>query len=89
VVGLRNLAHNPEVYADAQVTTVGSVVRARQGRTTLYLLRGGHGARIVLEPTERAAREVGRRVSVSGIFTVTFKLGYEILISHIQPVGSL
>jgi len=86
---LRDLTHFPEVYADAQIATVGTVGRVRAGRTALYVLEGGHGRRIVLEPSARAARLLGRRVSVSGLFTVTFQIGYEILISRIAPDGRL
>ena len=88
-IALRDLARYPEVYADAQVATVGTVGESRSGRTRLYVLDGGHGTRIVLEPSWRAARELGRKVRVSGLFTVTFQLGYEILISRISPVGTL
>ncbi len=85
-VALRDLAHFPEVYADAQVTTVGVVARTPGG---LYVLDGGHGKRIALEPSSAAARELGRRARVSGLFTVSFQLGYEILISHIAAGGTL
>jgi hypothetical protein len=88
-VALRYLAHDPEVYADAQIQTLGSVARVREGRTTLYVLEGGDGKRIVLEPSSAAAGDLGRRVRVRGIFTVTFQLGYEILISAIAPAGTL
>jgi hypothetical protein len=82
-IALSELAHHPEVYADATVVTVGTVARACGGRTPLFVLDGGHGTRIVLEPSSAAARELGRRVRVRGLFTVTFELGYEILISRI------
>jgi hypothetical protein len=89
-VALGNLARYPEVYADAQVATVGTVRRATAARALYVLDGGGHdGTRIVLEPSSSAARELGRRVRVVGLFTVTFELGYEILISRITPVGSL
>ncbi len=88
-IALRDLAHYPEVYADAQVATVGTVGESRSGRTRLYVLDGGHGTRIVLEPSSRAAGKLGMRVRVRGLFTVTFQLGYEILISGIRPAGSL
>jgi hypothetical protein len=88
-VALRYLAHDPEVYADAQIQTVGTVAAVRERSTTLYVLDGGGGKRIVLEPDSAAAGELGRRVSVSGIFTVTFQLGYEILISRIEPAATL
>jgi len=39
----------------------------------------------VLEPTSAALADLGRRVRVTGIFTVTFELGYEILVSQIAP----
>ena len=88
-VALSYLAHDPEVYADATITTVGTVARAGHSRTPLFVLDGGHGARIVLEPSSRAASELGRRVRVSGLFTVSFALGYEILVSRIVPAGTL
>jgi len=88
-VALRDLAHYPEVYADAQVATVGTVGRVRAGRTALYVLDGGHGRRIALEPGARAAGLLDRRVLVSGLFTGTFQVGYEILISRITPAGRL
>jgi hypothetical protein len=91
-VALRHLANDPEVYADAQIQTLGTVARVRSGRggrTTLYVLDGGGGKRIVLEPSSAAAGDLGRRVRVSGIFTVTFQLGYEILISRIEPAATL
>jgi len=88
-VALHNLARYPEVYADAQVATVGTVAAVHSGRRVLYVLDGGHGTRIVLEPTDKAASELGRRVRVAGLFAVTFQLGYEILISRISPDGTL
>jgi hypothetical protein len=88
-VALRDLAAHPEVYADATLAAVGTVVRAKGAHPVLYALAGGHGTRIVLEPTQSAARYLGRRVRVSGIFTVTFKLGYEILISKVSAIGTL
>lgn len=88
-VAIGDLAHGPEVYSDATITTVGTVARARHGRTPLFVLEGGHGVRIVLEPSSRAAGQLGRRVRVSGLFTVSFQLGYEILVSRIVPAGTL
>jgi hypothetical protein len=82
-VALSELAHHPEVYADATVATVGTVARTRVGGKRLFVLEGGHGTRIVLEPSSSAAADLGRRVRVSGLFTVTFELGYEILVSRI------
>ena len=88
-VALSDLAQHPEVYADAKVVTTGTVARARGGRKPLFMLEGGHGTRIVLEPSSSAAPDLGKRVRVSGLFTVTFQLGYEILVSRIAPAGSL
>ena len=82
-VALSELAQHPEVYADASVVTVGTVARAGGSRKPLFVLEGGHGTRIVLEPSSFAAADLGRRVRVSGVFTVTFELGYEILVSRI------
>jgi hypothetical protein len=79
-VSLHDLAHHPEVYADARIVAVGTVERARHH---LYALSGGGGTRIVLEPTSKATPFLGQRVRVSGIFTVTFQVGYEILASKI------
>jgi hypothetical protein len=83
-VALSELARHPEVYADAIVVTVGTVARASGSGKPLFVLEGGHGTRIVLEPSPLAAAELGRRVRVSGVFTVTFELGYEILVSRID-----
>ena len=85
-VALSDLARHPEVYANATVAAVGTVVRTHQA---LYVLAGARGTRIVLEPTARAARYAGRRVRVRGIFTVTFNLGYEILVSNIRATATL
>ena len=83
MIALYYLAHQPEVYADATITTVGTVARVAGASPALYSLQGGHGKRIVLEPSHSAARELGRRVRVRGVFTVSFQIGYEILVSHI------
>jgi hypothetical protein len=88
-VSLRDLAKHPEVYADATVTAIGTVSRVAHPGGALYTLRGGNGTRIALEPSSRAARYAGRSVRVSGVFTVTFTLGYEILVSKITPTGTL
>jgi hypothetical protein len=97
-VALHDLARYPEVYADAQVSTVGTVASTGSPHGRRYVLDGGGGgARIVLEPNAGAAADLGRRVAanlgrrvrVSGLFTVTFQFGYEILISRISPAGSL
>jgi hypothetical protein len=88
-VALSELAHHPEVYADATLAAVGTVVRVGHSHPALYTLAGGRGTRIVLEPSGRAAPYVGRRVRASGIFTVSFKLGYEILVSRIRASGTL
>jgi hypothetical protein len=88
-VALSNLTHTPEVYADAKVQTVGTVVRTRIGRMRLYALAGGGGARVVLEPTAWFAGDVGKRVRVHGIFTVSFAIGYELLASRVTPAHSV
>jgi hypothetical protein len=88
-VSLRQLAIHPEVYADAGVSAIGSVTRVAHSSPALYALSGAHGTRIVLEPTSKAASYVGKSVRVSGIFTVSFKLGYEILISKIAATATL
>lgn len=89
-ISLRHLAHDPEVYSDATVATIGTVRRvARPHHGTLYALAGGGGARIVLEPAHAVARYAGRRVRVSGLFAVSFQIGYEILVSRITPIGTL
>jgi hypothetical protein len=86
-VPLWQLSHHPEVYADATVSTVGAVSRVRIGRKHLLALHGAGGAPIVLEPTKRFAHVVGRRVRVSGLFAVTFEIGYEILASQVSVLG--
>ena len=81
----------PEVYADAtrQRRSAPSCARAA-GRQPLFALRAAVTARGSCSSRPRAsARYVGRRVRVSGIFTVTFEMGYEILASRVTPVGSL
>lgn len=88
-VSLRELTKNPEVYADATLAAIGTVTRVPRSHPALYALAGAPGARIVLEPASKAASYVGRHVRVSGIFTVTFKLGYEILVSRITPAATL
>ena len=86
-VSLRNLARYPEVYADATVATIGRVATA--GDNLYKLTGGGHGTRIVLEPTARVARFRGRSVRVSGLFAVSFQIGYEILVTQITPAARL
>ena len=86
-VALWQLSHHPEVYADATVSTVGAVSRVRIGHRHLLALHGAGGAPIVLEPTKRFAHIVGRRVRVSGLFAVTFEIGYEILASQVSVLG--
>ena len=88
-VSLRDLAQHPEVYADATVAAIGTVARVARAGSPLYALAGGRGTRIVLEPSSSAARYAGRSVRVSGVFTVSFKLGYEILVSKITPTATL
>ena len=91
-IALRALAGHPEVYAGASIQTVGTVARARSRRPArpLFQLDGGHGVRIVLAPAARVAHELGHRVRVAGLFTVTFQLGYEIVVSQIRRAdGSL
>ena len=88
-IALRYLAHDPEVYADATITTVGRVARVSTRGAPLYDLLGGHGARIVLEPTASVARYDGDSVRVAGTFTVTFELGYEILVSRVTRGDTL
>jgi len=86
-IALRLLAHHPEVYSDAQVQTTGTLEPVRSGGRRLYALRGGGGARIVVEPSTLAAPHSGRRVRVRGVFVVTFQDGYEILASQVTPLA--
>jgi len=86
-IALRLLAHNPEVYSDAQVQTTGTLEPVRSGGRRLYALTGGGGVRIVVEPSRLAAPHSGRRVRVRGVFVVTFQDGYEILASQITPLA--
>jgi hypothetical protein len=89
VVALANLARNPEVYADAQVTTVGVVAAARSSGARVYVLAGARGARIALLPGAAVAAQLGHRVRVSGLFSVSFGVGYEIHVSRVAPAGTL
>jgi hypothetical protein len=90
MVALANLAHEPEVYADATVQTVGTVEPGEVGHRRVYLLSGARGGvRIVREPTRRFAPYRNRRVDVRGLFSVTFAVGYVLLASSVRPAGSL
>jgi len=90
LVALANLAHDPEVYADATVRTVGTVARGTVNRRRVYLLTGARGGvRIVLEPTARFRRYRGERIEVRGLFSATFAVGYVLLASSVRPAGSL
>lgn len=88
MVALTNLAHNPEVYADATVQTIGTVTRGTVNRHRVYLLAGAHGGvRIVLEPTATFTRYLGRTVDVHGLFSATFAVGYVLLASSVKAAG--
>jgi hypothetical protein len=90
MVALRNLTHEPEVYADATLQTVGTVTRATVNHQRLYVLAGARGGvRVVLEPTASFARYLGRRVDVHGIFSATFAVGYVLLASSVRAAASL
>src|SRR5579859_4160324 len=74
-VALSHLRQHPEVYSDAKVSTIGTVVPSRVGGRRLFALAGGgRGTRIVLEPTAKFRALVGRRVRVDAIFTVSFAI---------------
>lgn len=89
MVSLADLAGNPEVYAGAEVTTVGVVALVRSAGTLRYVFAAARGARISLLPGSAVAAHRGRRVRVSGFFTVSFGAGYEIEVSRVAPAGSL
>jgi hypothetical protein len=90
MVSLADLTHDPEVYADATLQTVGTVTRGTVNRHRLYLLSGAHGGvRIVLEPTATFTRYLGRRVDVHGLFSATFAVGYVLLASSVKAAASL
>lgn len=83
-VALARLAHYPEVYAQAQVSSIGVVRRGAHGKG--YVLTGpGVRTVIALDPPSLAARYLGRSVDARGIYTVSFAAGYEILLSSIAP----
>jgi hypothetical protein len=82
-VALRDLARYPEVYAGAEIATSGSVAGPAAHRPR-YTLRGGHGARIALEPAARVRAFAGRRVRLRGTFSASFASGYEIVVSGIR-----
>jgi hypothetical protein len=90
MVSLADLAHNPEVYADATLQTIGTVTHGTVNHHRLYLLSGARGGvRIVLEPTATFTRYLGRRVDVHGLFSATFAVGYVLLASSVKAVASL
>jgi hypothetical protein len=90
MVALGDLAHEPEVYADATVLTVGTVARATVNHQRLYVLAGARGGvSIALEPTATFTRYLGRRVDVRGLFSATFGVGYVLLASSVKAAASL
>ncbi len=81
-VPLTRLAGDPEVYAQAQVTSIG-IVR-RRGAHHFLLVGPGVKIKIALDPASLASPLVGQRVRATGIFTVSFQAGYEILLSSLS-----
>jgi hypothetical protein len=80
-VSLALLARYPESYAQAAVVTVGVVTQA--GKHAFRLSGPGVRTKIALTPASKAAPDLGRRVEVSGLFTVSFTSGYELALGSI------
>ena len=78
------LAHHPEVYADASVhDRRHRRARARGPQAAVRAAKAATARESCSSRARSAAADLGRRVRVSGLFTVTFELGYEILVSRI------
>jgi hypothetical protein len=84
-VSLALLARYPEVYAQAAVSTIGVVTKA--GEHTFDISGPGVRTKITLTPASTAAPDLGRRVEVSGLFTVSFTSGYELALGSIVRTG--
>jgi hypothetical protein len=82
-VPLARLARFPEVYADAQIASAGTV--ARGGPSGFELTAPGITTQVALDPARLAAPYLGRSVETRGTFTVSFQGGYEILLASIGP----
>jgi hypothetical protein len=84
-VPLLRLSNDPEVYADATLSTSGTVERA--GRSGFRLAGPGVRTQIALDPAQLARPLLGKHVSASGIYTVSFQAGYELLLNTIRPTA--
>jgi hypothetical protein len=84
-VPLLRLANDPEVYADATVSTSGTVERA--GRNGFRLASPGVTTPIALDPPNLAKPLLGKHVDANGIYTVSFQAGYELLLNTITPTS--
>jgi hypothetical protein len=84
-VSLALLARYPEVYAQAAVSTIGVVTKA--GKHAFRISGPGVRTKITLTPASTAAPDLGRRVEVSGLFTVSFTSGYVLALGSIVLTG--
>jgi hypothetical protein len=85
-VPLARLARFPEVYAGAQVNTIGRV--RDLGGEELELTAPGVHTRVSIYPASLALPLRGRLVRASGTFSVTFQTGYELQLAAIATVGN-
>jgi hypothetical protein len=84
-VPLVRLSRDPEVYADATLSTTGVVERS--GRHGFRLAGPGVTTTIVLDPVNLAKPLLGRHVTANGIYTVSFQAGYELLLNCFAPTA--
>jgi hypothetical protein len=84
-VPLKRLARFPEVYANAQLTTIGTVHRV--AGEELKLTAAGVRTSISIYPARLATPLRGRLVRASGRLSLTFQTGYELRLSAITPIS--
>jgi hypothetical protein len=84
-VPLQRLSSDPEVYAAATLSTSGIVERA--GHHGFRLSGPGVRTQIALDPTNLAKPLLGKHITASGYFTVSFQAGYELLLNTITPTS--
>jgi hypothetical protein len=84
-VPLQRLSSDPEVYAAATLSTSGIVERA--GSHGFRLTGPGVSLDIALDPANLAKPLLGKHVTASGYYTVSFQAGYELLLNSITPTS--
>lgn len=83
---LSDLAQNQAAYAGTTVSTSGTVRRERNADgSRYYVLADPQQDLVVLRPGSRAARYVGRPVSVTGRFGIDPRAGRVIRLRQIAP----